>query len=640
MKSTDYKAQLFEMIIGGKGLQHVMDACSDLLGNPFVFANRSLQLVCKSSSSYETATIREGDVVRTEISIKNQQNKPYFTNNQDIRISFPVPDQYEDSQTSLVKRCHAHIFCGKNISWLCAVRMGGKAPHLGMVVTSGSLAGYSVQRNLFRQSNDRGCFYLHTEGMEFMPGETKKICWVIFPHNGKEDFLEKAGKYYKKFVHVQADRYVLYPGETCKICIQPVFQAEQVTVDGHVLIRKCSSRTNSYVYIFTAKQTGEQIIEICVDDIKTFCRIFVQEDVRTLTRKRCEFIAEHQQYQKEGLLKGAYLIYDNDEERLIYTPENDFNGGRERMGMGGLIARFLQEEGAGKFPKLENSLKQYMEYVKRELVDTRTGKVYNDAGMDDSYHRLYNLPWAATLFLEVYRLWKKEEDLMIACRIVQYFYMDGGTDFYPIQLPVLLLMEELKKKQSEKKMFGKEYDILLEMFKKHAERLCEYGENYPGSEVNYEQSIVAPAVDILLSVYILTGNKKYLEEGSRQIKILELFNGIQPDYRMNEVAIRHWDGYWFGKRRFFGDTFPHYWSATSGMVFKMYGKILKDSRWIERGEASIRGVLPLFFKNGRASCAYVYPMFVNDQKADFADPYANDQDWGLYYNLLQVGHQQ
>ena len=155
-----YKAQLFEMIIGGKGLQHVMDACSDLLGNPFVFANRSLQLVCKSSSSYETATIREGDVVRTEISIKNQQNKPYFTNNQDIRISFPVPDQYEDSQTSLVKRCHAHIFCGKNISWLCAVRMGGKAPHLGMVVTSGSLAGYSVQRNLFRQSNDLSLIHI------------------------------------------------------------------------------------------------------------------------------------------------------------------------------------------------------------------------------------------------------------------------------------------------------------------------------------------------------------------------------------------------------------------------------------------------------------------------------------------------
>ncbi len=50
MKSSDYKAKLFELIIAGKGLQYVVDTCSELLGNPFVFANRSLQLVCKSSS--------------------------------------------------------------------------------------------------------------------------------------------------------------------------------------------------------------------------------------------------------------------------------------------------------------------------------------------------------------------------------------------------------------------------------------------------------------------------------------------------------------------------------------------------------------------------------------------------------------
>lgn len=50
MIGSDFKARLFDMIIRGKGLQYVMDACADLLGNPFVFANRSLQLVCKSSS--------------------------------------------------------------------------------------------------------------------------------------------------------------------------------------------------------------------------------------------------------------------------------------------------------------------------------------------------------------------------------------------------------------------------------------------------------------------------------------------------------------------------------------------------------------------------------------------------------------
>lgn len=189
-------------------------------------------------------------------------------------------------------------------------------------------------------------------------------------------------------------------------------------------------------------------------------------------------------------------------------------------------------------------------------------------------------------------------------------------------------MGELKKAG-----WQKEYDELLELFVDHADHLCEVGKNYPASEVNYEQSIVIPAADVILSVYLLTGDKKYLDEGARQVEILELFNGMQPDYHLNEVAIRHWDGYWFGKRRYYGDTFPHYWSALTGKVFKMYGEILKDENWIRRGEASIRGVLPLFFTDGRAACAYVYPLEVNDRRAAFFDPYANDQDWGLYANI-------
>ena len=147
-------------------------------------------------------------------------------------------------------------------------------------------------------------------------------------------------------------------------------------------------------------------------------------------------------------------------------------------------------------------------------------------------------------------------------------------------------MGELKKAG-----WQKEYDELLELFVDHANRMCEVGKNYPAHEVNYEQSIVAPAADVISSVYLLTGDKKYLDEGARQVEILELFNGMQPDYQLNEVAIRHWDVYWFGKMRYYGDTFPHYWSALTGKVFEMYGEILKDENWIRRGEASIRVLL-------------------------------------------------
>ncbi len=53
--------------------------------------------------------------------------------------------------------------------------------------------------------------------------------------------------------------------------------------------------------------------------------------------------------------------------------------------------------------------------------------------------------------------------------------------------------------------------------------------------------------NMLLQMYEVTKEEKYLEGAKLQLKVLELFNGIQPDYHLYETAIRHWDGYWFGK---------------------------------------------------------------------------------------------
>ena len=169
---------------------------------------------------------------------------------------------------------------------ICALSMGGEAPHLGMVVTEGSLAAYSVRRNLLRQSNDRGCFYLHPEGMELEAGEEKVIRWVIFPHEGKEDFLKKAGEYNPHFVDVRADRYVLFPGEKSVLTIHPAFRAEQVSVNGEAL----TGEDGIYTYTFTAAEPGEKVFEIAADQVHTRCRLFVQEEIHSLTEKRCHFI--------------------------------------------------------------------------------------------------------------------------------------------------------------------------------------------------------------------------------------------------------------------------------------------------------------------------------------------------------------
>lgn len=589
------------------------------------------QIFCPPQLLAKEETTRRGDFIDTEILLTNRGEKPFFSYEESIGIRFPLPDQYECGEDMLNAHCHTHIFCGGDVSYIMALRMSGKAPHLGMVLTEGSLAGYSVERDLNQRSNDRGCFILHPSPMEFAPGETKRIAWRIFPHQGREDFFQKCGEY-SRFVKVWADCYVLFPGEANKIFVAPSFTAESVKMNG----KRMDFVDGIWEYAYTGEKLGEEVFLIEVDGVRTWCRIFTQEHPEILAKKRCHFIAGHQQYHgRLQMLQGAFLAYDNEEKHIVYTPENDYNGGRERVGMGLLTAKYLQLEkrmGRVTGETLQKSLLDYVDFVKRELVDVQTGKVCNDIGMDDSYKRLYNAPWYAALFTELYALSGNKDDLNCACRIIRFFYKEGGRRFYPIELPIFLLYQFLLAAGMES-----EAEEMKVLFCEHADQIAQRGTDYPASEVNYEQSIVAPAAAILLEVYQITEDGKYLEAGKKQLAVLEIFNGMQPDYHMHEVAIRHWDGYWFGKRKMYGDTFPHYWSALTGEVFEKYAKITGEQEYFKRAEDSHRAVLPLFFPDGAASCAYVYPKMVNGRCAAFFDPYANDQDWGLYLYLRAQG---
>lgn len=583
------------------------------------------EVKCPPEFSVEVQNEKDGDVLTTKVVISYNGAHPYFTNAGSIAISFPLQDRYADSVTCRDYRCHAHIFCGENTSYIMALRMGGAAPHLGMVLTKGSLSAYSMERDLKLQSNDRGCFWLHPSSQEFAPGDTMTLEWKVFPHQGREDFREKL-RAFSQVILVDAEQYVIYPGETSKVTIEPTFPAEKVTVNG-VSLEK--TEKGVYEYLFENEKTGEYVLSICADEVKTTCRLLVQERPETLAAKRCAFIVDHQQYHgKIKELQGAYLPYDNEEKILVCTPENDFNAGRERTGMGVLIARALQQNLLKDREKAEQSLREYHAFYLRELVNAATGLVCNCSGKDNSYFRLYNYPWAVTFFLECWKLWGEKENLKTAVRITEKFYEQDGFRFYPIEMPIVMLCQELKKA-------GEQEDLktVKDLFRCHADQLIEIGTAYPASEVNYEQSIVQPAAEVILQVYEVTGEEKYLRGAEQQIAVLELFDGQQPDYHLHETAIRHWDGYWFGKRRVFGDTFPHYWSAENGRTFKRYARLTGNEEYNIRGEHSLRGVLSMFFEDGTATCAYLYPYSVNGQKTDFADPYANDQDWGLCMNL-------
>ncbi len=582
------------------------------------------------------STVRDGDVVRTQIVISNVGRAPVFTSVGDIGITLPLEDRYDLGADHDTQRCNAHVFCGGTSSFVLALRMGGAAPHLGLVLTEGSLAAYSIERDPALESNDRGCFILHPAPLALQPGEQATLAWTIFPCEGKADFFVHAAEQ-ARFVRAEWDRYVLFLGETATLRVTPSFPVTHVTVNGEPAL---PDGVGGFSSRFEATTPGEHAILVRAGDRTVHTRILVKEPLEVLLERRCAFIAQHQQYEGPiDMLDGALLTYDNEDDVIYYSRVNDYNAGRERIGMGILLADYLCALRDGILPAsdpsvanlLRASLTRYARFVERELVDVDAGVVYNDAGRDGSYERLYNAPWVATFYLALYRLERDPAHALVAHRVIREFYAAGGAGFYPLELPVLDLCDALKEAG-----LHSERDEAAALFHHHARTLAETGRNYPPSEVNYEQSIVAPAADILLQTHILTNDASLLAAGEEQLAILDQFHGVQPDYHLHDVAVRHWDGYWFGKRQTYGDTFPHYWSALTGNVLAIHARITGSAATARRAEDIIRGVLPLILDDGRGSCAYVFPHSVNGVRADYADPYANDQDWALVFALRSL----
>ena len=77
------------------------------------------------------------------------------------------------------------------------------------------------------------------------------------------------------------------------------------------------------------------------------------------------------------------------------------------------------------------------------------------------------------------------------------------------------------------------------------------------------------------------------------------------------------------------------------MVYLKYARILEheadpeldlvQKQFKRKAYAALRSPLSLFFEDGSASCAYLYPYAVDGRPEQFTDPYANDQDWVLYF---------
>ena len=199
--------------------------------------------------------------------------------------------------------------------------------------------------------------------------------------------------------------------------------------------------------------------------------------------------------------------------------------------MGFLFALFLQYRPDDRAAR--ESLMRYYGFVRREFFDEESGVVYNAAGKNPKAKRLYNAPWMSVFMMEMYKATGDRAYLERMVRLLRVYYSVGGENFYPNGLSLFETVTVLRQAG-----MAAEAAEIQSYYKTHVENIVKNGTNYPEHEVRYEQTIVTPAVMMLAQYYMLTGDKKLVEECRRHVRVLERFNGDQPSHYLNEISMR------------------------------------------------------------------------------------------------------
>ncbi|WP_304252250.1 six-hairpin glycosidase [Parabacteroides gordonii] len=549
----------------------------------------------------------------------------------DVGIYTPFNDNYPDSKTCVSARTNAHIWAGENAAYVNAMHMGGSAPHLGLILKQGSVKSYQISERDSKRgfSNTRGLISLNLSDMHLKPGEKNTVSWVLFSHSGSDDFRNKVLE--KDNVLVISDKYVFKKGETAHVSLYSKKPLNKLYAQKNGVSVPVKQEQGKWVIESPMEELGEVRFDFFYDGGKqTHASCLTISGDKELISKRTDFIIDRQQLNDaKDPRNGAYLVYDNDLDELFLNDRptvsyHDRDEGAERLGMGVLLAKQYQ---LTHDPKIKASLMKYVKFVREKLQNEeyQTWSTVDHKGRN----RAYNYPWVAILYFQMYKVTGDKQYLTDGYQTLQAMFRYFGYGFYAIDIPVQLALQTLKEAGMQK-----EYNNLKKDFLKIGDVYVKNGCNYPKHEVNFEQSIVGPSVMFLTQLYLETGIQKYLDEAKQQMPVLESFGGFQPSFHLNEIGIRHWDGYWFGKREMWGDVFPHYWSTLTAAAYHYYSLCTGDSSYRKRAENIVRNNLCLFFEDGKASCAYMYPYKVNGVKAGFYDPFANDQDWGLVYYIL------
>ena len=552
--------------------------------------------------------------------IKNITDTVVCVNRDNFGIETPFNDRYTNADECMIHHCHTHIWCGHHIAWVNALKMGPSPINLGLYLTEGAIDCYSQNGC---ESNHRGIFVLHPESVLLKSGEEYRLEWELFWHAGKEDFLARIQQY-DHHINIQAVHYTVFQGEAieCTVTV-PDGCVPEISCHGESI--PVVSDHGVYRITYRPASPGAFRLLVKAGGRLTWAEFMVKVPFQTLLENRVHFLVRHQQcLDPESPLYGAFLVYDNDYDSMYFDYyHGDRNACRERLNIALLLIKYLQVKND---PEVRAAVDRFVPFVFREFYDEETGEVFNTIGKRRDQLRLYNAPGVMLLFAELYFLTRDKSYLTHIMKLAENYYGIGGKKCYANGLAISKVMRAFEMAQ-----MPEDAARLKELFQSHVDNIIGNGTSYPKHEVNYEQTIVTPAVTHISEMGLLHDDRSlYIQQARKHLQCLTRFSGHQPSFHLNEIAIRYWDDYWFGKNETFGDTLPHHLSCLTARSYAAFSRLSGESVWMEKAEECVRNCMCLIGDDGRGSAAYVYPYRLNGQRGEFFDPWSNDQDLVLY----------
>ncbi|MFC9680525.1 hypothetical protein [Streptomyces sp. NPDC056948] len=560
------------------------------------------------------------DVLRESYTLENTAGEPLTVTG--LGVQTPFADLYDGAEHSLERAVHAHLFTGGTWAWALAQPMSGQGRCLGLIVREGALGAYSVEsRNLNSHSNARGHLVLlvtdrarNPEAFGGQPelrlaaGESYTLTWELGWYASVAEFTAATRP------PAVLSAYAAELGEPIVVeapsvsSPDPGVKVEEETAGRH---RVQASRHGSYTLDLGDGARTEVLFHLPLEEV---------------VRRRVAYVTRYQRArERPGLLAHAFVPVDT-RTGLTQAANGwaDWTDGSERIAMP-LLLQTATARGWADPEETGPLLDGWSRFARRHLLDDsaapRRGSQHWHTGP-----RLYDTPWLARFFHDRHAATGREDELDLAARILERSFELGGAGHLSIGLSptTLAVCSALDATGGVDRA-----DRLRDQLVDSAREFIRMGRRLPAHEVNYEQSIVAPLLDLLVDAHTLTGEPGFLDAAAERLPWLLSFGGPQPHARLHGVAVRHWDGYWFGANRLWGDVFPHYWSALTAATLDRLPAALRTAHTDRLAEAIWRANLANYREDGSATCAFVLPSTVDGRAAHTADPLANDQDWHL-----------